>query len=83
MAPKTPAGGTTNTGHEGLFPQNERADALRQFGDCASTLRDLLYDDRALDPEEFLFMDKHFQVLHMAYLRWKRVHGPTPDEVQH
>lgn len=51
------------------------ADALRDFAQCASALRDLLYDDRLLNEEECLFMDKHFQVLQMAYLRWKRIHG--------
>jgi hypothetical protein len=28
-----------------------------------------------LNEEECLFMDKQFQVLQIAYLRWKRVHG--------
>jgi len=58
--------------HDGQVAQNERIDALREFARCASTLRNLLYDDSALKQEEFLFMDKHYQVLHMAYLRWKR-----------
>jgi hypothetical protein len=59
--------------------KDDRADALREFAQCASALRDLLYDDRALDEEEFLFMDNHFQVLQMAYLRWKRRHRPTDE----
>jgi len=41
-------------------------------------LRDVLYQDRSLTEAEFLFMDNHFQVLQMAYLRWKRKHiGPA------
>ena len=73
---------TAGTRQQAPVHKDDRADALREFAKCASALRDLLYDDRALDEEEFLFMDKQFQVLQMAYLRWKRVHKPT-DEVQH
>lgn len=57
----------------------DRADVLHQFGECASVLRDLLYDDRPLDEEEFVFIDKHFQILNIAYLRWKRKHRPTDE----
>ena len=41
--------------------------------------RDMLYDDRELDEEEFIFIDKHFQILNIAYLRWKRKHRPTDE----
>ena len=81
MASRIPEG--DKTGFEGSVPNNDSADALQQFGQCASALRDLLYNDGALNEEEFLFMDKHFQVLQMAYLRWKRVHKPTTDGLQH
>jgi hypothetical protein len=47
---------------------------LTEFGRCAVALRNVLYQDRALDEAEFSFMDNHFQVLQMAYLRWKRKH---------
>jgi len=53
---------------------NETDDALREFGKCAVALRNVLYQDRPLNEAEFLFMDNHFQVLQMAYLRWKRMH---------
>jgi hypothetical protein len=52
----------------------ERDNTLIEFGRCAVTLRNVLYQDRALDEAEFSFMDNHFQVLEMAYLRWKRKH---------
>lgn len=58
---------------------DERADMLHRFGECASLLRDMLYDDRELDEEEFIFIDKHFQILNIAYLRWKRKHRPTDE----
>jgi len=35
----------------------DAADRLHQFGQYASVLRDLIYDDRALDEEEFVFID--------------------------
>ena len=79
MASKIPATGMPDTGRG--FPEEERADSLYQFGQCASVLRNVLYDDRALDEEEFVFIDKHFQILHLAYLRWKRKHRPS-DESQ-
>lgn len=57
--------------------QNKTDNALREFGACAAALRNVLYQDRALDEAEFLFIDNHFQALQMAYLRWKRQHGST------
>jgi hypothetical protein len=72
MDSKTPA---TGPRPDVRVPPDEGADALREFAQCASALRDLFYNDRALNEEECLFMDKQFQVLQMAYLRWKRVHG--------
>lgn len=53
---------------------NETDDVLREFGRCAVALRNVLYQDRALNTMELHFMDNHFQVLQMAYLRWKRKH---------
>ncbi|MFI5247358.1 MAG: hypothetical protein ACHQWV_02255 [Nitrospirales bacterium] len=50
-------------------------DTLREFGKCAEVLRDVLDQDRPLYGAEFVFIDNHFQVLEMAYLRWKRKHG--------
>ncbi len=56
---------------------NETDDVLREFGKCAVSLRNVLYQDKALNSMELHFMDNHFQVLQMAYLRWKRKHRPT------
>ena len=58
--------------------QNETDDTLREFGKCAVALRNVLYQDRALQTMEFHFIDNHFQVLQMAYLRWKRKHMELP-----
>ncbi len=78
MASKNPVGENISV-QDVHVPKDDRADVLHQFGQSASVLRDLLYDDRALDEEEFVFIDKHFQILNMAYLRWKRKHRPTDE----
>lgn len=49
-------------------------DTLREFGKCAVALRTMLHQDRALSEGEFHFMENHYRVLEMAYLRWKRMH---------
>ena len=56
----------------------ETDDTLREFGKCAVALRSVLYQDRSLSEVEFHFMENHFQVLQMAYLRWKRKHRKLP-----
>jgi hypothetical protein len=40
----------------------------------------VLYQDRALNEVEFLFIENHFQVLQMVYLRWKRRHRGVSAE---
>ena len=62
--------------------QQEDRDALHEFAHCVSALRNLFYQKRPLDEAEFIFMDKSFEVLQMAYLRWKRLYKPT-DELPH
>ena len=58
--------------------KNETDDTLGEFGKCAVALRSMLYQDRALSIMEVHFIDNHFQVLQMAYLRWKRKHRELP-----
>ena len=62
---------------QGGIPKEDRGEILHRFGHSAAVLRDLLYDDRIVDDQEFVFIDKHFQILQLAYLRWKRKHRPT------
>lgn len=50
---------------------------LTEFGACAVAMRKALYQDRPLTETEFRFMENHFKVLEMAYLRWKRKHDST------
>ena len=76
MASKTSVGATAGVV---CALKGDRNDVLHKFGQSASVLRDVLYDDAALDEEEFVFIDKHFQILSMAYLRWKRKHRPTDE----
>ena len=77
MASKTATGGKPNP--RDVHVQDDRANRLHQFGECASVLRDMLYDDRVLEDQEFIFIDKHLQILNMAYLRWKRKHRSTDE----
>ena len=57
---------------------NEANKTLRKFRKCAKALREVLCQDRPLDETEFRFIDNHFQLLQMAYFRWKRKHGAFP-----
>ena len=56
---------------------NATANSLREFRRCALGLREVLYRDTPLNETEFLYLDNHFKVLEMAYLRWKRKHCHT------
>ena len=58
--------------------QNEMANILREFGKSVVGLRDVMDQDRSLTDMELLFIENHFQVIQMAYLRWKRKHRPIP-----
>ena len=57
---------------------DETDNTLREFGKCAVALGEVLYQDRPLDEMEFRFIENHFQVIEMAYLRWKRKHRAFP-----
>jgi len=59
---------------------NETDNTLREFGKCAVALRNVLHQDRALNEVELLYIENHFQVLQMAYLRWKRKHRGVSTE---
>ena len=58
--------------------QNEMANILREFGKSAVALRDVMDRDRSFTDMELLFIENHFQVIQMAYLRWKRKHRLVP-----
>ena len=58
--------------------QIEMASTLREFGKSILALRDVMEQDRPLTDMELLFIENHFQVIQMAYLRWKRKHRPLP-----
>lgn len=64
---------------QGAVPNDDRGEILHRFGHAASVLRDVLYDDRVVDDQEFIFIDKHFQILQLAFLRWKRKHRPAGE----
>ena len=58
--------------------QNEMANTLRECGKSVVALRDLMDQDRSFTDMELLFIENHFQVIQMAYLRWKRKHRLLP-----
>ena len=60
----------------------ERASALKEFGHCAENIRKVFYQDEPLADTEFFFIENHFRVLEMAYLRWKRKHQPHPSPLE-
>ncbi len=58
--------------------QTEMANTLREFGKSVVALRDVMDQDRSFTDMELLFIENHFQVIQMAYLRWKRKHRLVP-----
>jgi hypothetical protein len=58
--------------------QNEMANILREFGKSVVALRDVMDQDRSFTDMELLLIENHFQVIQMAYLRWKRKHRLVP-----
>lgn len=54
---------------------NDTEERLRVFAKYAVALRNVLYEDKPLNEMEIVFIENHFQVLEMAFLRWKRQHG--------
>jgi hypothetical protein len=48
------------------------SNSLKRFAECAVAMRNILQQDGEIGKAEFVFMDNHFQVLEMAYLRWKQ-----------
>jgi hypothetical protein len=46
--------------------------SVKRFADCAVAMRNILYNDGALSEAESVFINKHFQVLELAYFRWKQ-----------
>jgi hypothetical protein len=52
--------------------RQDESNSLRRFGECAVAMRNILQQDGGIGEAEFAFMDNHFQVLEMAYFRWKQ-----------
>jgi hypothetical protein len=45
-------------------------------------MRNILYNDGALSEAESIFIDKHFQVLELAYFRWKQKRTPHHSDLE-
>lgn len=54
---------------------NETEETVRVFAKYAVALRNVLYEDKPLKEMEVVFIENHFHVLEMAFLRWRRQHG--------
>ena len=52
------------------------SNSLKRFAECAIAMRSILHQDGEVGEAEFAFMDNHFQVLEMAYFRWKQKQMP-------
>ena len=50
----------------------DESNSLKRFAECAVAMRNILHQDGEVGEAEFAFMDNHFQVLEMAYFRWKQ-----------
>ena len=50
--------------------------SLKRFAECVIAMRSILHQDGEVGEAEFAFMDNHFQVLEMAYFRWKQKQMP-------
>jgi hypothetical protein len=59
-----------------MASKHDGSKSIKRFADCAVEMRNMLYDDRPLSDSEFHFMDSHFQVLELAYFRWKQKRIP-------
>ena len=55
--------------------------SVTRFAECAVTMRNILYEDAPLTEAESHFIENHFHVLEMAYLRWKQKRMPHPTTV--
>jgi len=58
--------------------RNEMAYILREFGKSVVALCEVMDQGRSLTDMKLLFIENHFQVIQMAYLRWKRKHTILP-----
>ena len=56
--------------------RSDENNSLKRFAECAVTMRNILQQDVEIGEAEFAFMDNHFQVLEMAYFRWKQKQRP-------
>jgi hypothetical protein len=48
------------------------SNSLKRFAECAVAMRSILHQDGEVGETEYAFMDNHFQVLEIAYFRWKQ-----------
>jgi hypothetical protein len=55
--------------------------SVKRFADYAVAMRNILYNDGALSEAESIFIDKHFQVLELAYFRWKQKQTPHRSDL--
>jgi len=61
--------------------QTEMANTLREFGKSIVALRDVMDQNKPFNDMELLFIENHFQLIQMAYFRWKRKHRRVPVDL--
>jgi hypothetical protein len=62
--------------------KGEGSSSVKRFADCAVAMRNILYNDATLSEAESIFIEKHFQVLEMAFFRWKQKRTPHPSALE-
>jgi hypothetical protein len=59
-----------------MASKSDSSTFARRFAECAVSMRNMLYEGGAFSEAELHFIDNHFQVLEMAYFRWKQKRTP-------
>ena len=65
-----------------MAKKGEGSSSVKRFADYAVAMRNILYNDATLSEAESVFIEKHFQVLEMAYFRWKQKRIPHSSELE-
>lgn len=58
--------------------QHEISNTLREFWKSAIALCDVMDQGRTPTDMDLFFIENHFHVIQMAYLRWRRKYRPVP-----
>ena len=65
-----------------MASKSDSSTFARRFAECAVAMRNMLYEGGAFSEAEMHFIDNHFQVLEMAYFRWKQKRTPSASDLR-